>query len=200
METVDKKISEGGIYFINIYSIQSIGNMDNDYDDKNATLSFVTGEKIVMSDWNNGDVEFVEGYERNYDAYAEFSGELPHMDLDTNYDMLYKPEASKYGYAGYMRNFMQELKKYPLGMELDCIFPITEDSKEIYLHHTDEERKKVMQEIKANALLDFEETNKFVSEVIEEMLTEMENVTEEDYAMADLENKLYDFEHKGRTK
>lgn len=106
-----------------------------------------------------------------------------------------KEHFSKYEYIQRLQNMMKENIKYPLILSSICYCKeISEKSKQIYLLHTDEERKVVIRERKKLALLDSKEVNERIASSIEKSKT----MISEDINMAYLENQLYDFKHKVR--
>ena len=106
-----------------------------------------------------------------------------------------KEHLSKYEYIQRLQNMMKKNIEYPLILSSNSYCEeISEKSKQIYLLHTDEERKVVIQERKKLALLDSKEVNERIASSIEKLKT----MISEDVNMAYLENQLYDFENKGR--
>lgn len=154
-----------------------------------------TGEKIrvgnkgiIINTPNNGTTSYlsIPGDEYTYlhlnyeDYIAKNSG---------------KEHLSKYEYIQRLQNMMKKNIEYPLTLNpLFYCEEISEKSKQIYLLHTDEERKVVIRERKKLALLDSKEVNERIASSIEKLKT----MISEDVNMAYLENQLYDFEHNGR--
>lgn len=104
---------------------------------------------------------------------------------------------SKIEYVQLLQNCMKRISETPLALSCGFRFrEIDDTSKKIYLAYSDEERKSIIAEVKKMALLDAEEVNTRIANVIEKMKT----ISSEEVDMAYLDNQLFDFERKERTR
>lgn len=137
---------------------------------------------------------------------------LSDYDVSSNKDLIVNYEdyvcveqervLSKLEYSTLLQEFMQKSFDYPLSyVGNDCMnYYVVENSKKRYLEYSDEDRKKVMTELKNKALLDTKNTNEKVVEAIEKMKDTDMILNDDILNMAYLDNQLYDFENKGRSK
>ena len=154
-----------------------------------------TGEKIRVGERG---ITFI-GQDGTHSSYSIPGAEYTYVQLDYEDYIVENPNIehiSKYEYLQLLQNIMEKNIEYPLILAAYYYCQeISEESKQIYLLHSDEERKNVIQELKKLALLDSKEANERIANSIEKLKT----LTSEDVDMAYLDNQLYDFEHKGRT-
>ncbi len=154
-----------------------------------------TGEKIRVGEKGL----FIYNQNNGITSYLSIPG-AEYTYLKLNYEDYIvkktgKKHLSKYEYIQRLQNMMKKNVEYPLILSstYNCE-EISEKSKQIYLLHTDEERKAVIRERKKLALLDSKEVNERIASSIEKLKT----MISEDVNMAYLENQLYDFKHNGR--
>ena len=96
-----------------------------------------------------------------------------------------------------LQNCMKRISENPLSLSCKFRFrEIDDTSKKMYLAHSDEERKLIIKEAKKMALLDAEEVNVRITNAIEKMNA----ISSEEVDMAYLDNQLFDFENKERTR
>lgn len=172
---------------IMLVALKYIGN--STFEEMSTGEKIRVGERgITIKSQDNGTVSYFSIPDAEY-TYLQLNYE------DYIVENPGKEHLSKYEYIQKLQNIMKKNIEYPLILASSYYCEeISEKSKQIYLLHTDEERKVVIQKRKKLALLDSKEVNEIIANSIEKLKT----MISEDVNMAYLENQLYDFEHKER--
>ncbi len=172
---------------IMLVALKYIGN--STFEEMSTGEKIRVGKKgIIINNQNNGTA--------SYHSIPDAEYTYLHLNYE---DYILKNSGkeylSKYEYIQKLQNIMKKNIEYPLILASSYYCEeISEKSKQIYLLHTDEERKVVIRERKKLALLDSKEVNERIANSIEKLKT----MISENVNMAYLENQLYDFEHKER--
>lgn len=172
---------------IMLVALKYIGN--STFEEMSTGEKIRVGKKvIIINNQNNGTTSYLSIPDAEY-TYLHLNYE-DYIVKNSGKEHLYK-----YEYIQRLQNMMKKNIEYPLILSsLYYCEEISEKSKQIYLLHTDEERKVVIRERKKLALLDSKEVNERIASSIEKLKT----MISEDVNMAYLENQLYDFKHKVR--
>jgi len=147
----------------------------------------LTGELILMYDSVN---------DFKYEDVKNYSLVKPGVTLK-DYEIGYET-SSKIAFVSDLEKYKKLIIQYPLILfpSPEIIYSITEESKEYYIRHSDEERKKTIEKMKDIAL----EQNKKIIDKIDSILNEYGNADEYMLSMAYLENNLYNFKNKQKIK
>lgn len=110
---------------------------------------------------------------------------------------LNKTTLSKIEYYQLLENLMKLHATYPLYLQSgNGFFDINEETKKLYLRNSDESRKEIIKEAKKLALMDAKKVNEKISTTLKNMQT----LSKEELDMACLDNQLYDFKKRVRSK
>ena len=110
---------------------------------------------------------------------------------------LSKTTLSKIEYYQLLKNLMKLHATYPLSLHSgNSFFDINEETKKLYLRNSDESRKEIIKEAKKLALMDAKKVNEKISTTLKDMQT----LSKEELDMACLDNQLYDFKKRVRSK
>jgi len=121
--------------------------------------------------------------------------ELDYEDYKKECELVGEKPCSKYEYYKILQEIMERNVDCPLMLsEWEC-YSVNDTTKQQYLKYSNDERKAIIDKLKKNAL----QSAKTVNERITESMVKLENVTDEEVEMANLDNQLFDFE-RGRTK
>ena len=165
----------------------------------------VTGEKIITSGEN---LRFKET------ESSTVKKELSDINYDSSVILNYEDYLienqedavlSKNEYIQLLKNCIKRMSESPISLANNvCSYEINDISKKMYLEHSDEERKLIIAEVKKMALLDAKEVKvRITNEINARIDNEAEKIkiiSSEEIDMAYLDNELFDFERKGRTR
>lgn len=149
-----------------------------------------THEKLISVGYGNKleDLEYEDAND-----YIPFTSDY-HIDFETMNGGKEIPAAK---IAEILEKTKSNVENYPLSLFTDDtpIYYVTDDSKKVYLRHDDKERQKMILEAKKEAL----SCTKGTLEVISQAEKSILEVTPEVLDMADLENRLFDFQDTKKT-
>lgn len=164
-----------------------------------------TGEKLIsvknplaFSVSDSEDDQFKYRELPDFDAPKDIISENTILGYQ-NYTVanLSKTTLSKIEYYQLLESMMKLHVLYPLSLHSEnSFFDINEETKQLYLKNSDESRKKIIKEAKKLALIDLKKVNEKISTTLKDMQT----LSEEELDMAYLENQLYDFKKRVRSK
>lgn len=117
---------------------------------------------------------------------------------DYIYNREYKTPLSRFEYFQHLQNIISENEQHPICLSNCRVYysSSSDNAKKHYLKHSKEEITEFLKEIKKISII----ASKKVNEEIARSMESLKTIPEEDLNIAYLDNELYDFERKGRTK
>lgn len=169
------------------------------YIGKGVIEEMVTGEKMLIigkdrdlcsNNYNFPDHRYADYKDRDWKPARYF-------DFELQYEVFNRHDHNGRKYSSYADDVKRISAEYPLTFDdNDYIYYIDDELKKLYLKHSDEERKHAIMKMKDNTRESIHEVNVKVDRERQKDVV----LTSEMLDMAYLENQLYDFENKGRSK
>ena len=154
----------------------------------------LTKEKIILK----GKASIIPGSKTS--MYADVTDTYPktnpvNIDAWVSYlDTVKNGHITLNQYTSDIAKFIKRSKQYPLILMDDTkpFYYVNDESKEIYLQHTNEERIRVLNNLKKRALTQIQE----IYEKLDEEWKKAGQLSKKEYDMAYLENELFDFQKR----
>ena len=137
----------------------------------------------------------LDGKDIVLDDYTELFDRVAGIKYDKylEYNQKNNPNASKGDFYNYIDNLSRRIEEYPIGVDTFNLVSVSDDLKEAYSRISAKEREYYIQDVKEVAVRSAKRVTKAISN---NLLEEKNNSLD----MAYLENQIYDFEHKGKSK